>query len=515
MSRLKGIFNFSGTLEPQAMGPLDARQVVDAYEDLFKDTTWQDSNNRAWVYIGMVVACKDKQGTLYQLINDDYTKETSWKAIAGEAGDYLTKEDIEGHYAPLENGLIPSQYIPGATDTVTEVYATFEKNSDGVLTNISLYSDADKTALIKGDTSVIYVDKTTGYQFRWTGDSFVATNTGTSVADTNTVKVAEKIKVEGGPLADLCKAAGITEINTSDSVQDVFKMLFNQEIYPKATFQEGTISASIASPSFTINGSTALCEVGATVNVSAYSATTSSSSYTPRKITGMTYGYSEDGVNKVTTTSKEVVPTVVFIGNYSSTCTINGTQTASKSGTTYSSINIPAQTFTAKEGSNTVTIAVTGAKAQATFNALPSLYIVSNQGNVSEDQKTASAATLIQSSSVPNNSKTMTVTGVYPIYASSETIGTLTKQPLQASKTYTIAMPAESTIAHHSFAIPSSKTVKVSMENTFSGKFEEYNLSNFITTKKVYQVGNGNVEYTVYTRNQGTIDGLKYQITLS
>lgn len=515
MSRIKGIFNFSGTLEPKADGPLDARTIVDSYEDLFKDSTWKDSNNRAWTYIGMVVACKDKQGALYQLINEDYTLSTSWKAIAGDTGDYLTKEDVEGHYAPLENGLIPSQYIPGATDTVTEVYATFEKNSDGVVTNISLYSDANKTQPITGDTSIIYVDKTTGYQFRWTGDSYVATNTGTSIADTSTVKVSEKIVVEGGPLADLCKAAGITEIDTSESVQDVFKKLFNQEIYPSYTFTEGTISASIASPSFTVNSGTALCEVGASVTVSAYTASMPSSSYTTRKITGLTYGYSEDGTTKVSATSKEIAPTVTFSGNYSSTCTINGTVTATKEGTTYTAISISAQTFEAKEGTNTVTIAVTGAKAQASFASLPSLYIVSNQGNMAETHKTSAKATLIQNSSVPTSTKSLTVTGVYPIRATSSTIGTLTVQPLQSSNVYSITMPAESTVAHHSFAIPSSKTASVTMLNTLSGKYEDYSISNFTTTSAVYTVGGKNANYTIYTRNQGTIDSASYKITIS
>lgn len=117
MSRLKGIFNFSGTLEPQAMAPLDARVLVDKQSDLTKATTWEDSNNRTWLYVGMVVACKDSLGKLFQLTSDDYTKASNWKVITGSSN---TDSGVSGDYLPIIKDSTDVQQAGGDTLPITK-----------------------------------------------------------------------------------------------------------------------------------------------------------------------------------------------------------------------------------------------------------------------------------------------------------------------------------------------------------------------------------------------------------
>ncbi len=84
------------------------------------------------------------------------------------------------------------------------------------------------------------------------------------VADTTeTVKTTDEILVAGGPLADLLNKAGINSISSDTSMQDLFISLFTKELWPtNLVFKEGTVSAAIAAPSFTLS-STNLVEVGA------------------------------------------------------------------------------------------------------------------------------------------------------------------------------------------------------------------------------------------------------------
>lgn len=117
MSRVTGIFNFSGTLEPKAKAPLDARILVDKQADLTEDSTWQDSNKRSWVYVGMIVACKDSLGKLYQLIADDYTKASNWKVITGSSGDNTS---VSGDYLPIIKDSTDIQQAGGDTIPITK-----------------------------------------------------------------------------------------------------------------------------------------------------------------------------------------------------------------------------------------------------------------------------------------------------------------------------------------------------------------------------------------------------------
>lgn len=98
MSRNKGVSNYASNFEVLKDAPLDSRSLVEAYADLIKEETWQNSvDSNKYVYVGMLVVCKDKPGQIFQLIAEDYTQESSWKQISGE------NSTVNNHISNVEN----------------------------------------------------------------------------------------------------------------------------------------------------------------------------------------------------------------------------------------------------------------------------------------------------------------------------------------------------------------------------------------------------------------------------
>lgn len=91
-----------------------------------------------------------------------------------------TKGKADG-FAPLDgNGLVPAKHLPSYVDDVLEVYATYDVNPTGGLTNVQLYTDAGHQTPVVGESGKIYINVADGeppYQFRWSGTKFVDSNT--------------------------------------------------------------------------------------------------------------------------------------------------------------------------------------------------------------------------------------------------------------------------------------------------------------------------------------------------
>lgn len=156
--------------------------------------------------------------------------------------------------------------------------------------------------------------------------------------------------------------------------------------------------------------------------------------------------------------------------------------------------------------------------------------VKTNKGNATN--KTASVANTLLSKGTVNTSidattckiKQITVTGsatihaVYPIFATTSAITTLTKQTLTTATTVTLAMPAETNSAKHSFQIPSAYTLtSVKVLNTLSGKYEDYPIANFRAMQTSVKLANldSEVLYNTYKRSDGTNGATTFQITFS
>lgn len=337
---------------------------------------------------------------------------------------------------------------------------------------------------------------------------------------TETIKTTDAIPVAGGPLADLLNKAGINSISPDTSMQDLFVSLFTKELWPtNLAFKEGTVSAAITAPSFTLS-STNLVEVGATVTIGKTTLSVATMSTTARTYSGFTYGYSSTNDNTKdssnTTITVNASNAALNSVNYTMKRTTNGSVENAAANTNPAQVTLDSKTFKAIEGTNTVKVDITGPTANATFASMPVYYACSNLGKTSEEHKSVAKDTITKTSSTPSNSKTLNVTGVYPYYTNKDNITTFAKLGLTTNKTLDVTFVAETASNKHAFKIPAKFNVtKITLLNTLSGKYEDYSVSRFSVTTETINVQGTDVQYKVYTRNDGTNGSSSFKITFA
>ena len=356
------------------------------------------------------------------------------------------------------------------------------------------------------------------------GTKFLADN-GTYITvetevNTEAVKTTNEIPVAGGPLASLLNSAGITSISSDTNLQDLFMTLFTKELWPGSlTFTEGTSKATISVPSFTLS-STGLVEVGTPITISDTTLSAAVASSTPRKYSGFTYGYSaandnsKDSDNNTITINGSNVN--LLEENYTMTRLVNGESESATPNTDHSAVTLESKVFNAIEGSNTVKVDITGPKATATFASMPVYYACSNLGKTSDEHKTVAKENATLNSIVPGNTKTLTVTGVYPYFTNKDNITTFAKLPLSTSKLLDITYVAETADNKHTFKLPSKFTVSsITLLNTLNDKYEDYSIDRFTVTTENIEVQGSQVEYKTYTRNDGINGSSSFKITFA
>lgn len=337
---------------------------------------------------------------------------------------------------------------------------------------------------------------------------------------TETIKTTDAIPVAGGPLADLLNKAGINSISPDTSMQDLFVSLFTKELWPtNLAFKEGTVSAAITAPSFTLSN-TGLVEVGATVTIGKTTLSAATMSTTARTYSGFTYGYSSSNDNTKdssnTTITVNASNAALNSVNYTMKRTTNGSVENATANTNPAQVTLNSKTFKAIEGTNTVKVDITGPTANATFASMPVYYACSNLGKTSEEHKSVAKDTITKTSSTPSNSKTLNVTGVYPYYTNKDNITTFAKLGLTTNKTLDVTFVAETASNKHAFKIPAKFNItKITLLNTLSGKYEDYSVSRFSVTTETINVQGTDVQYKVYTRNDGTNGSSSFKITFA
>ena len=337
---------------------------------------------------------------------------------------------------------------------------------------------------------------------------------------TETIKTTDAIPVAGGPLADLLNKAGINSISPDTSMQDLFVSLFTKELWPtNLVFKEGTVSAAIAAPSFTLSN-TGLVEVGATVTIGKTTLSAATMSTTARTYSGFTYGYSSSNDNTKDSSNTTITVNASNVAlnsvNYTMKRTTNGSVENATANTNHAQVTLDSKTFKAIEGTNTVKVDITGPTANATFASMPVYYACSNLGKTSEEHKSVAKDTITKTSATPSNSKTLNVTGVYPYYTNKDNITTFAKLGLTTNKTLDVTFVAETASNKHAFKIPAKFNVtKITLLNTLSGKYEDYSVSRFSVTTETINVQGTDVQYKVYTRNDGTNGSSSFKITFA
>lgn len=337
---------------------------------------------------------------------------------------------------------------------------------------------------------------------------------------TETIKTTDAIPVAGGPLADLLNKAGINSISPDTSMQDLFVSLFTKELWPtNLVFKEGTVTASIASPTFTLS-STGVVEVGSTITISKTTLSAATTSTTARTYSGFTYGYSSSNDNTKDSSNTTVTVNASNVAlnsvNYTMRRTTNGSVENATANTNHAQVTLDSKTFKAIEGTNTVKVDITGPTANATFASMPVYYACSNLGKTSEEHKSEAKDTVTKTSSTPSNSKTLNVTGVYPYYTNKDNITAFAKLALTTNKTLDVTFVAETASNKHIFKLPSKFNVtKITLLNTLSGQYENYDVSRFSVTTETIDVQGTGTQYKVYTRNDGTNGSSSFKITFA
>ena len=337
---------------------------------------------------------------------------------------------------------------------------------------------------------------------------------------TETIKTTDAIPVAGGPLADLLNKAGINSISPDTSMQDLFVSLFTKELWPtNLVFKEGTVSAAIAAPSFTLSN-TGLVEVGATVTIGKTTLSAATMSTTARTYSGFTYGYSSSNDNTKDSSNTTITVNASNVAlnsvNYTMKRTTNRSVENATANTNHAQVTLDSKTFKAIEGTNTVKVDITGPTANATFASMPVYYACSNLGKTNEEHKTEPKDTTTKTSTIPSNSKTLNVTGVYPYYTNKDNITAFAKLPLTTNKTLDVTFVAETASNKHAFKIPAKFNVtKITLLNTLSGKYEDYSVSRFSVTTETINVQGTGTQYKIYTRNDGTNGSSSFKITFA
>lgn len=320
------------------------------------------------------------------------------------------------------------------------------------------------------------------------------------------LKLEEDIQISEGPLASLLNKAGYTKLSKGTSITDIITQWVLKTTWSSPVFKEATLTAFQTIKGGTLN-KTGLVKVGDTITTAACNPNASTSSSTARTYTGITYGYSSGNNNTVENKGTSITANVTDIKsagqNYTLKRTVNKESSVSAAtSATNTLVTLPAYSFKAVEGTNTVAITATGTAFTGNVAAIDKYYACSNTGTTSEDHVISSRDAVTLTSNIPSATVSYTVTGVYPIYATTSAIAECTEQDLTTSSVLSLTMPAETADNKHCVMIVASKSIsKVELYDTSSQKYSTYDLSKFDVTYKNVDVCGVATSYKVYTRN--------------
>lgn len=177
MARNRGIFNFSANLEVKKNAPLDARIVIDTILELTSTSTWEDSDNKVWLYNGIVVSVIENNG-LYMLTNYDpvdnataYTEAENWVQLDATAARIDIQDNLNSTSTTsalsANQGKILNEKIEGVKSSLSSIYS-YKGSVDN-------YADLPSSDQKVGDTyNVVNAngDIPAGTNYAWDGETW-------------------------------------------------------------------------------------------------------------------------------------------------------------------------------------------------------------------------------------------------------------------------------------------------------------------------------------------------------
>jgi hypothetical protein len=227
---------------------------------------------------------------------------------------------------------------------------------------------------------------------------------------------------------------------------------------------------------------------------------------------GSTFTLAQDGFREIGGTIVQLDFTANFTrGSITPAYTTNGFRSGLPNAYNYTgtglTTNVPSTSLTDLEvvGSYTVLLGTQSWTATVAYDA--GQQPLSSAGNP--------YSTLLPAGNT--NTDTVSIVGVYPTFATTISISTLTQQPLQSMGVLIqVSMVAESGLDKQVIDIPTAWVAITGLEqfNTISNVWDPINLATFTTSVTTHMIQGISVNYTKYTYNGATIGARQLRFTI-
>lgn len=405
--------NNNSFLTPAQKTTIEAVAAGD-YDNVFEDVT------------GDILSASN--GTINATVSLEYDEANRRIKLLGKEGADLGSVDAA---AFIKDGMLDDVEIVEASEespvgeNTSGKYIVFTWNTDGnTKTDFIAVSELAKTyvpgaAITISDSNEIGVNiaGSTEEQTNY----LVNGSNGLKVSEmgANVTTTKQPIQVVGGPLADDLKDIFTDNIiPAGTSVETILMKMICKEIFPTASTSQGSLSTSMSLTTLALNPTDSTLEVGSKVTTNALTASRSTYTATPAKITGLSNGYAETETGEKKTGNIEFALTDITEDNsdHKITLSYSGfTETAPAAATGDGSATMPAQTLVVREGACKVTASAEGSRYTATSPSVSKTYWnISNVNTRQSETKTIATKSL---SSTASKSTNDSVTGVYKYFA--------------------------------------------------------------------------------------------------
>lgn len=258
--------------------------------------------------------------------------------------------------------------------------------------------------------------------------------------DTDSTVTTDRILVAGGPLDSTAlrnilpqDESGNAYIEAGTDIQSLLLSLFTKVEWPTPTVTEGKINTTIAQPSFTLKNGTAdasnqTYEVGTVLTMSDVTLSEVANATSARTCGEFTYGYAtavDGAITKTKTISIEASNVTVNGDNYTMSrdfTTFTNADDSATPSTTASEVTLSRCDCVLQEGECKVKVTVNGPKGECTFAEMPSYFVTSNVGTLSDEHKSPTKAeATVKEDTTPSNSKEIKVNGRYKYFMGNST----------------------------------------------------------------------------------------------
>ena len=350
----------------------------------------------------------------------------------------------------------------------------------------------------------------------------------------------EELKVSTKKLSSPIKVAGLSEdfgnisngmeFGTDKTVEDILRELLCKEIYP-------FVYLSTTNPTLSFDGiidATAsnyksIMKVGSVLNLNPVTLGSAVISEGYRVGKGFDWGYlsSDDSEGDIINDNPPSIQSIVsLVGNYSLTETYTpsniGTVRTVEPSENYENVKFDAGSVKIALGRNKITFSASSPSGSYTHPEYPEYFAVSNLGNTNENKKLEKSDEVNKTiTQITDNSKSIEVTGVYPVYVNIDS-GSLVEdtKEMELTDSNTIVFEnAPSEVAskmHFTFDYPSTHDVVSFMIMDVSRNFVDYASPYDKVYETITKVINGEVVSYKRLKTTGNFIGVStYKIILS